>query len=70
MLHLSDDGIGMTEREVRDLLSLGYTRKRGSHYGMGATTSMPAIAEYALVFSCRGGHCTVGCLSSKLNLKL
>ena len=69
MLMMTDNGCGMTERVLRDgPLSLAYTFKEGTHYGMGATSSMPAIAGFSLIFSVTaGGHRTVGLLSSRLS---
>ena len=70
-----DDGCGMNERELLDgPLSLAYTKKVGDHYGMGATTSIPVIAPYALILSAKPATCsslgptrTVGCISSSLS---
>ena len=72
MLTMTDDGRGMTERSLLDgPLSLCYTSKHGTHYGMGATTSIPAISGFCLLFSVTaGGHRTVGFLSSKLSAKV
>ena len=70
VLHMHDDGCGMSERQLLDgPLSLAYTSKAGTHYGMGATTSIPAISPYALILSSVGGtHRTIGCLSSELSV--
>ena len=72
MLTMTDDGRGMTERALLDgPLSLCYTSKHGTHYGMGATTSIPAIGGFCLIFSVTaGGHRTLGFLSSKLSAKV
>ena len=72
MLTMTDDGRGMTERALLDgPLSLCYTSKHGTHYGMGATTSIPAISGFCLLFSVSaGGHRTLGFLSSKLSAKV
>ena len=72
MLKIVDDGVGMSERTLLDgPLSLAYTGKLGTHYGMGATTSIPAIAPYALIFSCVGGtKRTIGCISSALSVRV
>ncbi|EOD23987.1 hypothetical protein EMIHUDRAFT_354575, partial [Emiliania huxleyi CCMP1516] len=63
----------MSEREVREgLMSIGYTRKTdlssGRHYGFGAKTALPRLADYALVFTRdRSGRRTVGLLSSSFS---
>jgi len=69
LMMMTDNGCGMTERVLRNgPLSLAYTFKEGTHYGMGATSSMPAIAGFSLIFSVTaGGHRTVGLLSSRLS---
>ena len=72
MLTMTDDGRGMSERSLLDgPLSLCYTSKNGTHYGMGATTSIPAISGFCLIFSVgANGHRTLGFLSSKLSAKV
>ena len=72
MLTMTDNGRGMTERSLLDgPLSLCYTKKGGTHYGMGATTSIPAIGGFCLIFSVgTNGQRTVGFLSSKLSAQV
>ena len=69
-LRILDNGCGMTEKTVREgLMSIGYTRKHdlssGKHYGFGAKTALPRLADYALIFTrSASGHRTIGLLSS------
>ena len=71
VMTMTDDGRGMSEVGLLDgPLSLAYTGKAGSHYGMGATTSIPAIGPFALVLSSTGRQRTVGCISSELSVKI
>ena len=71
IMTMTDDGRGMSEVQLLDgPLSLAYTGKAGTHYGMGATTSIPAIAPYALVLSSTGRRRTVGCISSELSVTI
>jgi len=71
VIHITDDGAGMSEGEMRrGLMSIGVTTKTdlssGKHYGFGGKTAIPRLAEYALVFSVGGKnrHRTVGLISS------
>ena len=70
LLVFSDNGVGMTEAQMRDgLMSIGFSNKSlatGLHYGFGAKTALPRLAEYALIFTRerRNGHRTVGLLSA------
>ena len=72
-LILADDGHGMSEKLVREgLMSIGYTRKTdlssGCHYGFGAKTALPRLADYALIFTRdASGQRTIGLLSSSFS---
>ena len=74
MIEMIDNGSGMTEATMREMLSIAYTSKdrtTGKHYGMGSTTSIPRLCKSALCFSVhRSGHCTAGLLSTTLSKKL
>ena len=71
VLTIEDNGTGMTEAAMlRGLASIGYTSKddlaTGKHYGFGCKTSIPRLADYALILTreSRTGYRTVGLLSS------
>ena len=71
----TDNGCGMGESKMSEgLMGIGYTQKdlsTGQHYGFGSTTSIPRIADNALVFSINeAGERTVGFISSKLATEL
>lgn len=71
----TDNGCGMSESKMSEgLMGIGYTQKdlsTGQHYGFGSTTSIPRIADNALVFSINeAGERTVGFISSKLATQL
>ena len=71
----TDNGCGMSESKMSEgLMGIGYTQKdlsTGQHYGFGSTTSIPRIADNALVLSINeAGERTVGFISTKLATKL
>ena len=75
MITLTDNGVGMDEQHLRDgVLSIAFSDKSHRaeiHYGMGSTSALPRLSPRgSLIFSRRGGHLTVGLISTTLSSEL